>query len=146
MRQRARIQRIGLGQLPGGARAIPGLPRVDDDDRQARHGQRGRGGPLEATGGFQHHQGGVEALQPFHQRHDSIGIVGNGPPLPSGAQRNSQLGFRDLNPHKARHVTQTNSCLPALADTGSRAPDNCTGLRSPGRDDPRSAPVSADQG
>jgi hypothetical protein len=33
-----------------------------------------------------------------------------------------------------------------LADTGSRAPDNCTGLRSPGRDDPRSAPVSADQG
>jgi hypothetical protein len=55
-------------------------------------------------------------------------------------------GFRDINPHKARHVNHKNSCLPALADTGSMAPDNCTGLRSPGRDDPRSAPVSVDQG
>jgi hypothetical protein len=38
------------------------------------------------------------------------------------------------------------ACRPALAETGSLAPDNCTGLRSPGRDDPGSAPVFVDQG
>src|SRR5882672_250254 len=38
------------------------------------------------------------------------------------------------------------SCRPDLADTGSRAPNNCTGSGRPGRDDPRDAPVSADQG
>ena len=85
MRQRACIQRIGLGQLPGGAREIPGLPRVDDHDRQARRRQRGRGGPLQAPGGFQHDQGGVEGLQPVHERRDSTGIVGDSPALPGGA-------------------------------------------------------------
>ena len=67
-------------------------------------------------------------------------------PLPGGAHRHIQLGFRDINAHKTRHVNHRTSCQPDLADTGSKAPDNCTGLRSPGRDDPRSAPVSTDQG
>jgi hypothetical protein len=146
MRQYAGIQRIGLGQLPGGARKIARLPRVDDDDGEAGRRQRRRGGPLQATGGFQHNQGGVEGLQPFHERHDSIGIVRNGPPLPGGAYGNVQLGFGHINTHKAWHVTHTNSWRPDLADTGSMAPNNCTGSGSPGRDDPRSAPVSVDQG
>ena len=146
MREDTGIQRIGLGQLPGGAREIPGLPRVDDHDGQARRRQRGRGGTLQATSGFQHNQGGVEGLQPVHERRDSTGIVGDGPPLPGGAQGNVQLGFGNINTDKAWHVTHTNSCLPNLANTGSMAPNNCTGLRSPGRDDPRYAPVSVDQG
>ena len=104
MRQRAGIQRIRLGQLPRGTRKIARLPRVDHDDGQARRGQRRRGGPLQAAGGFQHNQGGVEGLQPFHERHDSTGIVRDGPALPGGAQRNIQLGFRHINTHKAWHV------------------------------------------
>ena len=44
--QGARIQRIRLGSLPGGARKIARLPRVDDDDGQAGRGQRGGSGPL----------------------------------------------------------------------------------------------------
>ena len=53
---------------------------------------------------------------------------------------------RHINTHKARHVNHRNSCLPDLAETGSMAPNNCTGSGSPGRDDPRSAPVSTDPG
>ena len=54
--------------------------------------------------------------------------------------------YRDINPHKARHVNHKNSCLPALAETGSMAPNHGSGSGRPGRDDPRSAPVSVDQG
>ena len=146
MRQRARLQRLRRGQRPGGARTIARLPRVDDDHGATSRRQRRRGGPLQAPSGFQHHQGGVEGLPLFYERRDSIGIVRHGPPLSGGAHRHIPLGFRDINPSKARHVTQRNSCLPALAETGSMAPDHWTGLRSPRRDDPRSAPVSADQG
>ena len=83
------------------SRACRGL---HDDDGQARRGQRGRGGPLQAAGGFQHNQGGVEGLQPFHERHDSTGIVRDGPALPGGAHGNIQLGFGDINTDKAWHV------------------------------------------
>ena len=65
---------------------------------------------------------------------------------PTALQRgagNVQLGFGHINTDKTWHVTHTNSCLPDLAHTGSMAPDNCTGSGSPGRDDPRHAPVSA---
>ena len=85
MRQGACIQRIGLGQLPGGACKIPGVPRVDDHDRQACRRQGGRGGTLQAPGGFQHDQGGLEGLQPVHERRDATGIVGDSPALPGGA-------------------------------------------------------------
>jgi hypothetical protein len=79
-------------------------------------------------------------------RRRPAGIVGDGPPLPRGAQRHGQPGFGHLNPDTTWHVTPTHSCLPDLAHTGSMAPDNCTGSGSPGRDDPRDAPVSLDQG
>ena len=132
--------------MPGGTRKIARLPRVDDDDGEAGRGQRSRGGPLQAPGSFQHNQRGVEGLQLFYERHDATGIVRDGPPLPGGAHRNIPLRFCDINPHTAWHVTQRPSCLPDLAQTGSMAPNNCPGLGSPGRDDPRSAPVSVDQG
>jgi len=145
-RQRTRLPRLRFGQLPSGACTIARLPRVDHDDRQASRRPRGRGGAFSAPGGFQHHQGGVERLQPFHEQRDSTGLVGDGPPRSGGAHGNIPLGLRHINPHTTRHVNPKNSYVPALAETGSRAPDTWTGLRSPGRDDPRSAPVSADQG
>ena len=144
--QGAGIQGIRLGQLPRGTCKIARLPWVHNDDGKTRCGQCRRGDPLQTAGGFQHNQGGVEGLQPFPERHDSIGVVRHGPSLPRGAYRNVQLGFGHINTDKTWRVTHTNSCRPALADTGSTAPNNCTGLRSPGRDDPRSAPVSTDPG
>src|SRR5262245_9403510 len=88
----------------------------------------------------------MEGLHPVHERRYPAGIVGDGPPLSRGAQSNVQLGFGHINTDKTWHVTHTNSCLPDLAHTGSMAPDNWTGSGSPGRDDPRYAPVSLDQG
>ena len=146
VRQGAGIQRIRFGQLARGAGKIAGLPRVHDDHGQARRGQGARHRALQAARGFQHNQGGVEGLHPVHERRHPAGIVGDGPPLSRGAQGNVQLGFGHIKTDKTWHVTPTNSCLPDLAHTGSMAPDNCTGSGSPGRDDPRYAPVSVDQG
>ena len=47
--QRAGIQGIRLGQLPRGARKIARLPRVHNDDGEARRRQRRRGDPLQAA-------------------------------------------------------------------------------------------------
>jgi hypothetical protein len=88
----------------------------------------------------------MAALELLHECGHSAGLIGDSPSLPRGAQGNIELGFGTINPHKAGHVTHTNSCQPDLADTGSMAPNNCTGLGSPGRDDPCYAPASADQG
>ncbi len=145
-RPRACLQRIGRGPWPGGARDIPGVPRGDTNDRQARRRQGGRSGTLQAPGGFQHSQGRVEGLQPVHERHAATGIVGDRPALPGGASGHIPLGFRHINTPKAWHGPPTPSCPPALAETGSMAPNHGTGSGSPGRDDPRSAPVSLDQG
>jgi hypothetical protein len=62
MRQRAGIPRLGLGELPGGTRDIPGLPRVDHHDREASRGQRDRGGTLQPPSSFQDNQRGLDGL------------------------------------------------------------------------------------
>ena len=138
------IQRIRFGQLARGPGKIPDLTRVHDDHRQTRRGQGAGHRALQAARGFQHDQGGLEGLEPVHERRHPARIVRDGPALPGGAQGNIPLGFGHINTNKAWHVTHTHSCLPDLADTGSMAPNNCTGSGSPGRDDPRSAPVSGD--
>jgi hypothetical protein len=87
---------------------------------------------------------GGEGLQPFHERDDAIGIVRHGPTRAGGTHGHISLGFGDIKPNNTGYVNHRNSCRPALAETGSTAPHNGTGLRSPGRDAPRSAPVSTD--
>ena len=145
--QGAGIQRIRFGQLARGAGKIADLARVHDDHGQARRGQGAGHRTLQAAGGFQHNEGGVEGLHPVHERRHPAGIVRDGPALPGGAQGNVQLGFGHINTDKAWHVTHTEllsarPCRYGLTwhQTTVRA------LGSPGRDDPRSAPVSADQG
>ena len=112
--QGAGVQRIRLGQLARGSRKIPGLPRIDDDHGQARRSQGARHRALQAAGGFQHDQGGVEGLEPVHERRDPAGIVGDGPALPGGAQGNIELGFGHINTHKAlaRHSYALLSARP----------------------------------
>ena len=106
----------GVGRITAAkgasARTSACLPRVDDDNGETGRRQRRRGGPLQATGGFQHHQGGVEGLHLFHERRDSIGIVRNGPPRSGGAHRHIPRGFRDINTNKST-ARQPEALLPA---------------------------------
>ena len=136
------IQRLCFGELARRPGTIPDLTRVHDDDGQARRGKGAGHRTLQTTGGFQHHEGRGEGLHPVHERRHPAGIVRDGPPLPRGTQGNVQLGLGHINTEKAWDVTPTHSCPPDLAHTGSMAPGNCPGSRSPGRDDPRDAPVS----
>jgi hypothetical protein len=122
----AGIPRIRCGQLARRPGKIADLPRVHDDHGYACRGQGTCHRALQAAGGFQHHEGEVEGLKPVHERRHPAGLVGDGPPLPGGAQRKIQLGCGHIHTDKAWHVTHRNSCLPDLADTGSMAPDTCT--------------------
>ena len=146
MGQRTGIQRLRFGQLAYGTGTIADLTRVHDDHGEARGGHGARHGALQAPRRFQHNQGGVEGLELVHQRCHPAGIVGNGPPCSRGAHGNVPLGFGHIDTDTAGHVTPRNSCRPALAETGSMAPNNCTGSGSPGRDDPCYAPASVDPG
>ena len=99
MRQRARLQRIGLGPWSGGTRKSARLPRVHNDDGQARRGSGAGHQACQATRSVPHHKGGMEDLAAVHTRRHAAGIVGNGPALPGGAQGHITLGFRHINAH-----------------------------------------------
>jgi len=145
-RQRAGLSRLRLRQWPGGACTSARWARVDHDDRPARRGQRDWRRTRQAPGGFQHHEGRVLGVPPFHAHRDALRLVGDRPARSSGTQGNVSRGLGHLDTDKAGWITPWHSGLPALAETGSMAPDNWTGLRRPGRDDPCSAPVSVDPG
>ena len=50
------IERVGLGEPPGGTGEIPDLARIDDGERQTGAGQSRRDGDLEPAGGLEHDQ------------------------------------------------------------------------------------------
>jgi hypothetical protein len=50
------IERVGLGEPPGGAGKIADLTWIDDRERQAGAGQSGGHGDLEPAGGLEHNQ------------------------------------------------------------------------------------------
>jgi hypothetical protein len=47
------VERVGLGQLPGGPREVADLPRIDHGDGQPRAGQRGSHRDLVPASRFQ---------------------------------------------------------------------------------------------
>src|SRR5262249_21289850 len=100
----------------------------------------------QAPRGFPHQQGGVETLEAVPTRRDAAGSVGNGPALPAGAQGTIAWGFGNLNAHKTWDIPHGALLSARPGAYGLMAPDHWTGLGSPGRDDPRAAPVSVDQG
>jgi hypothetical protein len=144
--QGARVQRLRFRELPRGPGTIPDLTWVHDHHGQTRRGEGAGHRAFQTARGCEHHEGRFAGLDPVHEQRHPAGIVRDGPPLPGGASGNIPLGFGHIKTNKAWHVTQTNSCSPDLAQTGSMAPHNGPGSGSPGRDDPRSAPVSVDQG
>jgi len=140
------IPRLCVRQLARGPGTIPDLTRGPDDHGEACRGHGTGHRALQAAGGFQHHARGVEGLHPVHERRHPAGLVRDGPPCPSGAQGHVPLGCGHLQTATAWHVTPPHACPPDRAQTGALAPHTWTGSGSPGRDDPRSAPVSVDQG
>jgi hypothetical protein len=91
------IDRIGLGELAGGAREVPDLARIRDDDGQAGGGEGCDHLVLEATGRFQHHQRGGLGAERRHQRGHGRRLVGHRPALARRSDREIQRGFRDID-------------------------------------------------
>ena len=141
------IQRLRFGQLArgpgnnrgpdaGARRPRAGLPRP-------RHSVTARSRPPVASSTIRVGWRGCTRSTSVATPLASLGTAHRSP---EGRRAMSNWALATSIPTKHGHVTPTHSCLPDLAHTGSMAPDNCTGSGSPGRDDPRSAPVSADQG
>ena len=100
MGQRARVERLRLGQLPSGLRKVTRLAGIDDRDGQPYRRQRRHHGPLVASRGVKHHQGGLHSLESLHQDGNTEVIVGHGPAFAGGPQGDIELGFGDIDPNK----------------------------------------------
>jgi hypothetical protein len=75
MGEHLRIQAISFGQLPGGPRTIPDLPRIDDHDGQP-DGREGAGQRyFEPTSRFQYDQKGLQRLDRRHERSNPSLII-----------------------------------------------------------------------
>ena len=119
-------------------------PWVENDHRQARRGQGTHPRVLQAAGSFQHHQGGMTGLHPVHAGHHPTGIVGDGTPLPRGAQGHVQRGLGPSIPTQHGTALRRTSVCPTLR---IRAPWHQTTGRARGVQDVTTpAPVSLDQG
>ena len=73
-RDHPRVERVGLGQLPGGPREVADLPGIDHGHGQPRAGQRDGDRDLIPAGRFQDDDGGRVAAQRAMQR-GQAGIV-----------------------------------------------------------------------
>ena len=82
--QDCRVQRVGLGQLPGGAGEVPDLAGVDDHHRHRRRGQGGHQRQLQATRRLQHHDNRCQGRQPGDQLTDARLVVGDRPAVVRG--------------------------------------------------------------
>ena len=140
------IQGIRLANWPvAGQNPGPGAGLTTTTGRPAV--AKAQAGPctLQAASGLpDDEEGRLEGLDPVHEGQQPLASFGT----IHRSQRQGQCPI-GLSPHQSlqnEHALITNSCPPDLANTGSMAPDNCTGSGSPERDDPRYAPVSADQG
>jgi hypothetical protein len=102
MGQRARVERIRLGQLSSSLGKVTRLPGIDHRHGQPSRRQRRHHGALVAPRGFEHNQGGRHALEPLHQGGNPGVIVGHGPPFARGPQGNIKLGFGDIDTNKIR--------------------------------------------
>jgi hypothetical protein len=102
MGQGPRIEGIRLGQLPGRFGKVARLAGINHRHRETGRRQRRHHGPLIATRGFEHNQGGLYSLEPRHQGGNSGVIVGHGPTFSGGPHGNIELGFRHINTNKKR--------------------------------------------
>ena len=92
----AGIERVGLGQEAGGAGEVPDLTGIDDGDREAGAGQRGRDGGFVAARGFEGDEGGRQGAQAVDEGGQSRLVVRDREGLPGGAHVDVELGLGDI--------------------------------------------------
>jgi hypothetical protein len=123
------INAISFGQAARGFGEASHQPRVNHDHRQFRSGQGGHQGSFQATGGFDHDEGGRELGELVHERFDLGVLIEDLPGLITGSQCDVQSSFGHINTDKQRRRFHLKllSGRPALQDTGLVGPDNCSG-------------------
>jgi hypothetical protein len=104
MRNRRGVDRIGLGQLAGGAGEIADLARVDHRQRQMGSRHRARHDRLVAAGGFHHDQPGRQILQPLHELHQAFAVARDGEALAARPQMHGEPVLCHIDPNKMLHV------------------------------------------
>ena len=129
MGQGARIERIRLGQLPGGLGKVTRLAGIDHRHGQPCRRQRRHHGPLVAPRGFEHNQGGLQGLEPLPPGRQSRRHRWPRPSVRPWAAGQYPVG---LSRHQYQQNTswQTSSLLtgPALPDTGLHGSGQLFGL------------------
>jgi hypothetical protein len=101
-------------------------------------------GALLAPRGWVHHQRGRPGLEPRHKGGKRRRIVGHRPAFARGPQGDIAWGFRNSKPHQERREDRTTPHWPSLAACGRCDAGPRFGRCERGRDDPSSAPLSAD--
>jgi hypothetical protein len=117
-----------------------GYPHEQADAREGRPDR-----PVETACGLQHHQRRGQRLALRDQRGDPGLGVGRPPACAGRAPSDVALGCGSIHPpHPLTLGPRRLLTGPTLPDTGSLAPDNCSGSSRNGRDDPGSLTVSPD--
>ena len=78
---RLSIERVGLGEPPGGAGKIADLTWINHRERQAGAGQSGGHGDLEPAGGLEHNQGRSQGDQIGDELRKGLAIARDGKDL-----------------------------------------------------------------
>ncbi len=127
------VDPIGLGQLTGGAREVAHLAGIGHDQRQPGGGERGHRGALVSARRLQDYERRSVAAQTLEQPLNARFIIGGGPALPGGTNRDDELSLRDVDADEhrgSRHSRvsprRTPYFGPALRDAGC-GPRNCSG-------------------
>jgi len=110
------VQRVGLGQLPGGACEVAHLAWVNHGHPDARRRQGTGDRDFQTAGRFDNHQ--VSGFKSLKQRTDAALVVGHRKALAVGPQRHVQLCLGHVDPDIPfclRHHRTSSRCLPSLA-------------------------------
>ena len=120
------------------------MARVDYRYRQVCRRQFSNESQLHSTSGFQHHQVRCQLTQASHQVGDSLRIIGDLPCLTAGTKGYIQAVSGNIDPHVQWQLLHSTSSPhsdssvsgPALLNSDSLGPLNCSGSETVGRDDP----------
>ncbi len=157
MRQRLRVQPIGLRQAPGGSGEVAHLAGIDHHDRKVGNTQLRHEGRLIASGRLDHDHLGADRLQPHHQLSAPRRVIAQLTLVAARADGHLQRRFGPIDPNDHVLLPLPNFFLrfpgrprrPGLAGYGLSAWLALATVRAPwgeARDDPSSFTASRDRG
>jgi hypothetical protein len=106
MRQGARIQHVGLGELSRRFRQGARVTGIDDHNGQTSGSERSSARPLRAPGRFAHNTLRRDGLEACDEHGDPHVIIRDSPAFSRGAEGNVSWGFGHIktNKHLGRHT------------------------------------------